>query len=364
MPKVCKKSPIIENDIEDYHEYSIDFNQNEQEENLEYKNNSFFKPNCNKHLFHQNLFDNFIPQTNLNFSEFNENSNENTKDSEFAEKNCSNSIKRENSFSELKYYACNYLTQPPIKEPNIYDENTIFYQSNDDESKNESMNQSNMGESSGKSDTIININNNPKNDFTIFNQGNNDGPEGQLIKSISENKVIVPLSKRSKYRRKRKFYKDNTRKKIKARFLKSLKNALNKRLKLAGSKYLFTYLSQNFIINVTKEMNRDNLYLTFKEIFSKNFCKDKDKTTERYLKKLRKNISVINYLEKNEIISQKSNYKYYKDKKYHEIYDEYLNSKEFEEDIIKLKNEVEDEEYINRYIKNALYLNKFFTEDD
>jgi hypothetical protein len=363
MLKVCKNSSIIENDIEDYHQNSINFNQNDQEENWEYKNNSFFKPICNKQLFYQNLYHNFIPQTNSNFSEFNFYSNENTAYSDFPENNFSNSIKRENSFSELKYYNCNFITHPPINEPNIYDENTIFYQSAVD-SKNESMNLSNSGESSSISDTTIFINNDPKNSFTIFNQGNKDGPEGQLIKSILENKVTVPLPKRSISRRNRKLYKDDVRKKIKARFLKSLKNTLNKRLKLAGSKYLFNYLSQNFIINVTKKMNRDNLYLTFKEIFSKNFSKDKDKTIQKNLKKLRQNISVINYLEKNEIISQKSNYKYYKDKKYHEIYDEYLNSKEFEEDIIKLKNEVEDEEYINRYIKIALNLNKFFTEGD
>ena len=50
--------------------------------------------------------------------------------------------------------------------------------------------------------------------------------------------------------------------------------------------------------------------------------------------------------------------------KYYEIYDEYINSREFEDDIIKLKEkEGEPEVYIKKYIKLALKLNDFFTAD-
>ena len=50
--------------------------------------------------------------------------------------------------------------------------------------------------------------------------------------------------------------------------------------------------------------------------------------------------------------------------KYYEIYDEYINSREFEDDIIRLKEkEGEPEIYIKKYINLALELNDFFTSD-
>ena len=55
--------------------------------------------------------------------------------------------------------------------------------------------------------------------------------------------------------------------------------------------------------------------------------------------------------------------------KYYEIYNEYLNSKEFEEDINKLKKKENkkahsgNEDYIKQYINLALNLNDFFTSE-
>ena len=48
--------------------------------------------------------------------------------------------------------------------------------------------------------------------------------------------------------------------------------------------------------------------------------------------------------------------------KYFEIYEEYLKSKEFEMDIIKLKDEEKDD-YIKKYIKLVYNLNNLFSED-
>ena len=72
----------------------------------------------------------------------------------------------------------------------------------------------------------------------------------------------------------------------------------------------------------------------------------------------------IDYLENNEIISEKSNYKYYKNMKYYEVIYEYLNSIEFEEDIIKLEKEGEDEEYIKLYIHLALNYVDFYSSPE
>ena len=46
--------------------------------------------------------------------------------------------------------------------------------------------------------------------------------------------------------------------------------------------------------------------------------------------------------------------------KYCELYEEYLNSKEFEEDIIKLVKK-ESKEYIKQYINLALHLIDYFS---
>ena len=105
-------------------------------------------------------------------------------------------------------------------------------------------------------------------------------------------------------------------------------------------------------------MNRSVLDLTFKELYSKNFCKDK--INDNYsLKNYNDNQSVLKYLEEEKEISKKSKYDIFKDMKYYEIYEEYLRSKEFEIDINKLKKKYNDK-YIKHYIRLAFDLNDFF----
>jgi len=158
---------------------------------------------------------------------------------------------------------------------------------------------------------------------------------------------------------KRKINSDNIRKKIKARFLKVLKNTVNEKLKMAGSKKFFSFLPQCFISNVSKEKNRAVLNLTYKEVFSKNFCED-EKGARADLKKYYHNLSVLEYLEKNKEISKKSNFDYFKNMKYSQIYEEYFNSKEFEMEIASLKQEKENEKYIKEYIIKASNFIDFF----
>ena len=201
------------------------------------------------------------------------------------------------------------------------------------------------------------------NRFKIFQPGNFEHYAKNLINQILKNKIEILLLKRSKQRNDRKYYADDIRKKIKTRFLKALKNALNQRLKYAGSKLLFNYLPQNFITDITKKTNRGILDKALEEVLSMKFNKGQKNERKADLKKYKCNNSVINYLEKNEIISEKSNYNCYKNMKYKEIYDEYLNSREFEENIIKIIEE-ENEEYAKKYIELALHLNDFFISDN
>ena len=158
---------------------------------------------------------------------------------------------------------------------------------------------------------------------------------------------------------KRKENSDNIRKKIKSRFLKVLKNTVNERLKAAGSQKLFKFLPQKFVCNVSKEKNKAVLNLSFKELFSKNFCEDEngnESETANYYH----NLSVLDYLEKNVEISENSNFNDFKNMKYYKIYNEYLKSKEFEMEIASLKKEKECDKYIKNYIIKASDLIDFF----
>ena len=199
-------------------------------------------------------------------------------------------------------------------------------------------------------------------DFIIFNKGGNDNYIRQLIKESLQNNKEYFFSKRAKKRKEkkeRKDGKDNIRKKIKARFLKALKNRVNELLSLAGSKRIFNYLQQEFIININKEINIGVLDLTFKELYSKDFSKDKINNNSS-LQKYNDNQSVLKYLEEEKEISEKSKYDIFKSMKYYQIFDEYLRSKEFESDIYKLKK-TNNYKYIKNYIKMAFDLNDFFS---
>lgn len=205
-----------------------------------------------------------------------------------------------------------------------------------------------------------------KKKFNIYSSGIYDSYSKKIIDQVlndnSNNfhKIINYYNKNStkrKFIQKRKENSDNIRKKIKARFLKTLKNMINKRLKLAGSKYFFALLPQSFISNTSKEMNKQILDLTLEEILKKDFSEEgKEKLPD--VKKCKHNIFVLSYLEKNKEIEENSNFNKIKKMKYSEIFNEYFRSKEFEMEIYILKRQKENDKYIKNYIaiaKNFLY---------
>ena len=125
------------------------------------------------------------------------------------------------------------------------------------------------------------------NNFNIFNKRNDDNFPSNMIyealndvnkncKILQNKKIFRKRPKKRKNILKRKNNADNIRKKIKSRFLKALINAINQKLKSAGSKYFFNLFPQSFIINISKEKNKEILDLSLKEIFLKNF-NDKEK---------------------------------------------------------------------------------------
>ena len=212
--------------------------------------------------------------------------------------------------------------------------------------------------------------------FTIFNSGIYDDYSQKIIyealnetnknrKKLQSKDTNIFIQSSKKHRKKKKNIQqrkqnaDNIRKKIKARFLKSLRNEINKKLKKAGSKHIFSFLPQSFIINISKEKNKEILNLTFKEILNKNFCNG-IKERKADMKKYEYNLFVLNYLENNKEISEKSNFNAIKNMKYSKIFSEYLKSKEFGQEISTLKQEKENDKYIKDYIIMARNLLSFF----
>lgn len=192
-------------------------------------------------------------------------------------------------------------------------------------------------------------------DFLIFGKGEKDNNIRQYIEKIQ-------YSKKSKDKiLGRKNMADNIRKKVKTKFLNSLRIKINEKLRIAGSNKFFGRLPQKFIHSVTKKLNKEVQDFTIKEIFSKCFCdEDDDKGNDPNLNNYKWNISVLKYLEEREAICEKSNYHKFINLKWYQIFSEYLRSKEFEQEILNLKRKNETNKYIEYYIQLAYNLNNYF----
>ena len=164
--------------------------------------------------------------------------------------------------------------------------------------------------------------------------------------------------KRESERKRRKYNQDNIRKKIKRGFLSILIDKLNKILVSIGISLYFVKLPQSFVSDVVRKTNKEILNLTLEEIFKKEelYKLDKDEDLSKY----HHNLDVIN----NEQIQGNENFKKILNKKYYEIYEEYINSNEFKVDEInrlkKNNSEEADDEYINKYISLAQHFLEFF----
>ena len=274
----------------------------------------------------------------------------------------------------------------------VQDKSTLFGQKliriegfNDVENGNPtiSLTDLKLGKASNKEDNLLGKKRNlfnidyPKN-YSIFHCGvfNKNIRElinevcDELSKNDKEENEKRPINKSGNKKNwhkkilnveKRKENADNIRKKIKSRFLKVLRNTVNEKLKLAKSKKLFKNLPQTFISNISREKNKSVINLSFKDLLSKNFCVE-EKSKESDLSNYYHNISVLEYLENNYEISEKSNFNNFKNMAFYQIFNEYLKSKEFEMEIASLKKEKETEKYIKNYIIKASGLMEFFSD--
>lgn len=161
--------------------------------------------------------------------------------------------------------------------------------------------------------------------------------------------------KRYSIKRRRRENKDNIRKKIKRGFLNNaLINKINTIIKSNRGKLCFKRFQQHFVSDVAKKSNKVLLNMTLKEIFEKKEIYD-----TKELKFYYHNLKLI----QSEEILENEELKNVFNKKYCELYDEYLNSKEFMHDEIKrLKNNKMEDSYIKRYIYLARNFINFINE--
>ena len=174
---------------------------------------------------------------------------------------------------------------------------------------------------------------------------------------VEEEKVTNYLKrKRSTNRRKRKENKDNIRKKIKRGYLNNtLIEKLNEKLRSIGSKTYFEKFPQFFASDVDQKRNKKVLNMSLREIFENKslYVKEKKKGLDNFLH----NLKVI---QSEEIITNKI-FENILDKTFCQLYEEYLDSNEFNiYEINRLKNNKMDEEYIRRYKNLAKDLMNFF----
>ena len=161
--------------------------------------------------------------------------------------------------------------------------------------------------------------------------------------------------KRYSIKRRRRENKDNIRKKIKRGFLNNaLINKINTIIKSNRGKLCFKRFQQHFVSDVAKKSNKVLLNMTLKEIFEK-----KEIYETKELKFYYHNLKLI----QSEEILENEELKNILNKKYCELYDEYLNSKEFMHDEInRLKNNKMEDSYIKRYIYLARNFINFINE--
>ena len=124
-------------------------------------------------------------------------------------------------------------------------------------------------------------------------------------------------------------------------------------------------MPQIFISSIARDKNHQVLDLTYREIIEKDFITDVDekkyKNKNVDLAKYKNNLKVLEYLDKNMDICEKSGFDIISNMKYSDLLDEYFTSKEFQHAIKKLHEENEEEDYIKEYIKKAKNYVKFFS---
>ncbi len=187
-----------------------------------------------------------------------------------------------------------------------------------------------------------------------FNVKNNNNNNNEISNNDSR--------KKGRKRKQRKFKPDDIRKKIKARFHKTLKNIINENLKQSGSNEFFDLLPQSFVSNISRAKNNQVLNLKYREILEKDFSEELNDSKQKKIdhSKFEKNMKVLKYLDDNPDISKKSGFSAISCLTYKDILNEYFTSEEFQNSIKKLVEQKENTMYIEEYIEKSQKYIEFF----
>ena len=178
----------------------------------------------------------------------------------------------------------------------------------------------------------------------------NDKPKDKALFQIDfwKKKVLPKINRRRES-------KDNIRKKLKIVFFNNyLFKKINAILKSQQSKLYFEKFPITFVNDIRKNTNKDIIYMTLLEILSR-----KELYNEKDLDNYYHNLRVVESKE----FKENENLKKLLNKKYCELFEEFINSKEFNVDEInRLKKNNLDDVYIKRYIFQSKYFIKYFAE--
>ena len=183
--------------------------------------------------------------------------------------------------------------------------------------------------------------------FSVFCQIENDN-------SSTDDDTLIQR-KRFPIKRRRRENKDNMLKKIKRGFLNNaLLKKINMLIKKNGGKYFFEKFQLYFISDVSKMTNKTLINMTLEEIYRK-----KELYHEKELNYYYRNLNVL----ESKDIQENKELKKVLNKKFYELFEEYVNSKEFKiDEIDRLKNNNMEESYIKRYIYLARNFIKFIRD--
>ena len=190
---------------------------------------------------------------------------------------------------------------------------------------------------------------NYRNNFDEFKEISNAPLSPLSIKKTFLNNKILPNIKR------RRENQDNIRKKLKTSFFNTfLRKKINEILNNKESRFYFEKFPISFVNDIRKNTNKDIIDKTLLEIIlKKELYNEKDLSNYHHNLKVLENKEIKEVEELNEILN----------KKYSELFEEYINSKEFNiDEINRLKNNNMDNIYIERYIYQSKHFIEYFAE--
>ena len=185
--------------------------------------------------------------------------------------------------------------------------------------------------------------------FDEFNEIENASLSSLFNEKIFLNNKLLPKIKR------RRENLDNINKKIKTSFLNNFfYKKINEMLRQIKSKLYFVKFPITFVNDIKKDTNKDIINKSLLEIIS-----NKDIYNEKDLSNYYHNLKVID----NKGILENEELKRILDKKYCELYEEYINSKEFNiDEINRLKKNNLEDVYIKKYIYQSKHFIEYFAE--